>query len=152
MIVNMSGTGRRPELVTMEGETGLSLLGIDIPDQIIMQKGYITRPEAIYLQRKYGPELMGILPLILAALPAVAAGAASIITAVKGGKKESPQNVEASNTAALQAQLQLQQAQQQAAQTAAANQANTMKTVAMIGIPAAAFLFMMFMMNRPQRR
>lgn len=148
MLVNLSGSGRSPELVTMEGESGLSLLGIDIPDQLIFRKGYITRPEGIYLQRKYGPELMGFLPLLLAALPAVATGAASIITAVKGGKKASPQNVEASNSAALQAQLATMQAQQQAQQQAAANQSNTLKTVAMIGIPAAALIFMMMMMNK----
>lgn len=148
MLVNLSGSGRSPELVTMEGESGLSLLGIDIPDQLIFRKGYVTRPERIYLHRKYGPELMGFLPLLLAALPAVAGGAASIITAVKGGKKASPQNVEASNSAALQAQLATMQAQQQAQQQAAANQSNTLKTVAMIGIPAAALIFMMMMMNK----
>jgi len=147
MIVNMSGT-RSAELVTMEGENGLSLLGIEIPDQIILHKGYITRPEAAYLQRKYGPELMGFLPLLLAALPAVAGGVASVISAVKGGKKESPQNVEASNTAALQAQLQMQQQQMQMQQQQQAASANNMKTIAMIGIPAAALIFMMMMMNK----
>jgi uncharacterized protein YceK len=146
MIVNLSGSSAR--LVTMEGESKQIrplLNGIDKNDQIILRKGFITVKEKDYLSKKY-PELMGFWPLLLAALPAVATGVSSIISATKG--KDTQQNVEASATAALQAQLQAQQAQMEQAAALKAQNDQMIKTLLMVGIPVAAIILVITMKKR----
>lgn len=151
MITNLSGC-RTPKLVTMEGKSATAivplLMGMETRDRQIVSKGYITPVEHRYLKNKY-PELMGFLPLLLAALPAVLTGVSALITATKG--KNTPQNNELSASAVLQAQLQQQQQQQQQTAALKAQQDQTVKTLMMVGIPAAALLVIVLAMNKRKR-
>lgn len=137
MKINLSGNV--PQLVTMEGERidkKLSLMGIDAADKKVLSKGYLTPAEKHYFSKKH-PELMGFLPLLLAALPAVLTGVSAVVTATK-----SPQNNEASNQAALQAAVQA-QAERDAALQAAKNE--QIKTLLMFGVPAALIIVVLLM-------
>jgi outer membrane murein-binding lipoprotein Lpp len=160
MIVSLSGN--IPQLISMEGENvslsgemvSLSgyaeLMGIDRRDVQLIRRGYLTVPERRYFYSKYAnsPELMGFLPALLAALPVVTSAVVGI-GSLFAGKKNSPQNAQASADAtALQAQVAALQAKQTAEETAKAQAAQTNKTLMMVGIPAAAIIAIMLLKRK----
>lgn len=113
----MIPSGASAQLMTLQGNNS----GRQVRLVRIIERGYMTPAES----NNY-PELMGIIPIIgaiAAAVPAIATGIGGLIKTWNEGKQTSAQNT------ILQQQLQLEAARSE-----------QMKTLLMIGVPAAIVL------------